>query len=286
MIYFLIIEERMAMNNSILIIGHPESGKTTFLAQFFTRIKKRRSSIKLSKTPENIKAITDAVKMLAEGKEPTPTSADENVELVLPIKVDGINIDLVCPDYGGEQVNDLTALMEIDNNWEKLVNSSDRWILFIRPDKITPEYDLSISSYEEIETKKSTSFTPPELSEQSEFIELLQVLLYTKNIGIKHPIVAPKLSITLACWDELKTNKKPAQILQEKLPMLLHFVETVWEKGSFEIFGLSAQEFPLTTQEAKDKYLDELPENFGYMIDQEGVKDKDITKLVKMALQQ
>jgi GTPase SAR1 family protein len=285
MISFLIIEERTAMNNSILIIGHPESGKTTFLAQFFTRIKKRKSSITLSKTPENIMAITNAVKMLADGEEPTTTPADENVELVLPIKVDGINIDLICPDYGGEQVNDITELMGINNNWTKLANSSDQWILFIRPDKITPEYDLSISSYEEIETKKSTSFAPPGLSEQSKFIELLQALLYTKNIGIKHPNSVPKLSITLTCWDELKTERKPVQILQEKLPMLHHFVETVWEKGAFEIFGLSAQEFPLNTQKAKDKYLDELPENFGYMIDQDGVKDKDITKLVKMVLQ-
>jgi hypothetical protein len=66
--------------------------------------------------------------------------------------------------------------------------------------------------------------------------------------------------------------------------MLLHFVETVWEKESFEIFGLSAQEFPLTTPEAKDKYLNDLPENFGYMVDQEGVQDKDITKLIEMIL--
>ena len=28
------------------------------------------------------------------------------------------------------------------------------------------------------------------------------------------------------------------------------------------------------------------PENFGYMIDSQGIKDKDITNIVKMALQQ
>ena len=155
--------------------------------------------------------------------------------------------------------------MEIDNNWQKLVNSSDRWILFIRPDRITSEYDLSISCYEEIEAIKSTDFTSPGLSDQSKFIELLQILLHTKDKGIKRPILVPKLSIVLTCWDELNTKKKPVQVLQEKLPLLLHFVETVWEKEAFEIFGLSAQEFPLNNQEAKDKYQDDLPENFGYM---------------------
>lgn len=235
--------------------------------------------------PDNIKAITDAEKRLAAGEEPRTTPASENVELILPVNVDGRIIDLICPDYGGEQVNTLTQLMEVDKNWEKLVNRSDRWILFIRPDRIIHEYDLSISCYEKIETTKSPTFTPPGLSDQSKFIELLQILLYTKNKGVKHPVFVPRLFIVLTCWDELKTEKKPIQILQEKLPMFLHFLETIWAKEALEVFGLSAQEFPLNTPEARDRYQDELPENFGYMIDREGLKDKDITNLVKMALQ-
>ncbi len=275
----------MALNDSILIIGQPDSGKTTFIAQFLTRIKKRKSSIKLIKIPENIKAITNAINRLSMGEEPEPTPADENVELVISINVDGKDIDIVFPDYGGEQVNALIELMEINENWQKLVTCSDRWIHFIRPHEITPEYDLSISSYDEIETKETTSFKSPGLSSQSKFIELLQILLHTKNKGIKHLISIPRLSIVLTCWDELNTDMKPVQVLREKLPLFLHFIETVWEKEAFEILGLSAQELSLKTQEAKDKYLDELPENIGYMIDQEGVKDKDITKLVKIALQ-
>lgn len=284
MISFLIIEDLVVVNNSILIIGHPKSGKTVFIAQFFNRVRKRKSSITLAKIPENIKPIKDAIDSLASGEEPRPTPADENVELVLPINMDGENFDLIYPDYGGEQVNDLTNLMEIDDNWKKLVNGSDRWMLFIRFSNITSEYDLSISSYEKIETDQSKDFLSPGLSDQSKFIELLQVLLYIKGKGVKHPIELPKLSIVLSCWDELNTNKKPIKILQERLPMLFHFVETVWKKEAFEILGLSAQEFPLDNQEAKDKYQDELPENFGYMIDQKGVKDKDITKLVKIIL--
>lgn len=273
------------MNDSILIIGPPASGKTTFIAQFLTRVKKRKSSITLSKIPENIKAITDAVKRLSMGEEAITTSADENVELVLPIKVNDKNIELVCPDYGGEQVNDITGFMEINEHWEKILNSSDRWMLFIRPHAIAPEYDLSISSYEDVMAEKSAKLINPGLSEQSRFIELLQSLLHIKNKGVKQSIDSPSLSIVLTCWDELNTTESPADVLQSKLPMLLHYIETVWQKEAFTIFGLSAQEFPLDTPEAKDKYQDELPENFGYMIDQHGKRDKDITKLVKISLQ-
>jgi len=275
----------MVSNDSILIVGQPNSGKTTYIAQFLTRVQKRKSSINLIKIPENIKAINNARQRLSMGEEPEATPADQNVELVIPINVDEKNIDLVFPDYGGEQVNTMIELMEINKNWQKLVATSDRWIHFIRPHEIVPEYDLSISSYDAIETTKSTTFESPALSDQSKFIELLQILLHTKNIGVKHLISIPKLTIVLTCWDELQTDGKPVDVLREKLPMFLHFVETVWGKETFEILGLSAQGFPLTTPEAKDKYLDELPENFGYMIDREGVEDKDITKLVKIALQ-
>ena len=277
--------EAVSVNKTILIIGHPKSGKTTFFAQFFTRVRKRKSCITLYKAPVSIKAITNAEKRLAAGEEPSTTSADENVELVLPIAVKGQNFDLVCPDYGGEQVNNLTDLMEVDSNWHKLVNSSNRWLLFIRPHHITPEYDLSVSSYDYIEKTKSDVIEIPVLSTQSKFIELIQTLLYVKSKRTKQPILEPKLSVVLTCWDELITEKTPYQVLEEKLPLLLHYIETIWIGDSVKIFGLSAQEFPLITQEAKDKYQDELPENFGYIINPEGKKDNDITKLVEMALQ-
>lgn len=275
----------MKVNDSILIIGHPKSGKTTFLAQFYNRVRKRKSSIKLLKTHGNIKAIIDASKRLSEGEEPQPTPANENVELVLHVEVGKKQIDIICPDYGGEQVKEITELMEIDETWLKLINESNRWLLFIRPGEITPEYDLSINSYEKIEIEKSKEFKSPGLSSQSKFIELLQALLFAKDTGVKNSITKPKLFLILTCWDELKTKDNPIQVLKKKSPMLLHFIETLWDKDAFEILGLSSQEFPLTTQKAKDKYLDELPENFGYYISQEGIRDNDITKLVKMGLE-
>jgi len=278
------MEDRKTVNDSILIIGHPASGKTTFIAQFLTRIKKRKSDVKLTQIPKDISAITDAVKRLSMGEEPLTTSASENVELTLPIEVDGKRIDLVCPDYGGEQVNDITELMELNKSWMSLLNDSDRWMFFIRPHEIMHEYDLSKNSYEEMDISQGTDLVNAGLSAQSKFIELLQTLLYAKNKGIKHSIKTPTLLIVQTCWDEMRTERKPLEVLQNKLPMLLHFVETVWDKDFFDVLGLSAQEFPLDTDEAKTKYQDELPENFGYIVDQDGKRDKDITKLVKVFL--
>lgn len=274
----------MSVNNSALIIGQPDSGKTTYLAQFLTRVTRKKSRITLSKMPENIKAISDAQKRLASGEEPIPTNADVNVELHIPVLIKDKQVDINCPDYGGEQVSACIDLMEVDTKWEKITQNSDHWLLFIRAGKISPEYDLSVSSYEKVEIDSSNKKTTIGLSEQSKLIELLQFLLHVKKVGVKKNISSPKLTVVITCWDELNTESSPREVLAEKLPLLNNFIETVWDHKCFGLFGVAAQEFPLKSQDAKDKFIDECPENFGYMVTPEGVKDKDLTKLIEKAL--
>lgn len=273
------------MDDSIFIIGHPDSGKSSFIAQFLLRIKKRKSEITLTKAPKDISAINSVVKQLSRGEAPSATSATESAELILPITVEDENINLICSDYGGEQVSNITELMEVEKSWVKRLNDCDKWILFIRAGEISPEYDLSISSFETVISEKEDELQSSGLSQQSKFIELLQSILFVKSIGVTNFIKTPTLTIVLTCWDELSLNGTPVEILQRKLPLLLHFIKTVWDEKAYSIIGLSSLEFPLGDEEAKNKYRDELPENFGYIIDCKGKKDKDLTKLIKKAIE-
>jgi len=273
------------MNNSLLIIGRPSSGKTTFLAQFLTRVRKKKNNIILSKAPENIKAISDAQKRLAAGEEPNTTAAGSNEELVLPLVLNGNETQLRCPDYGGEQITSLLQSMAIESRWLEYVDSSDHWVLFIRPSLISSSYDLTISAYENIHGSKSSHSVTPDPSDQSQFIELVQALLYAKKTGVRKSISTPKLTLALTCWDELKTSKTPKELLQEKMPLFKQFIEANWEQSQLGILGLSAQEFSLNgNPEGSDKYLDDLPENIGYLVLPDGSLDKDLTKLVELAL--
>jgi energy-coupling factor transporter ATP-binding protein EcfA2 len=276
----------MSANKSVLIIGKPASGKTTFLAQFLTRVTKGKSKVKLVSMPENIKAISDAQRSLAAGEEPATTQSDRNVELNLSLDINGNNIQLSCPDYGGEQISAQTELMEVDTKWQERVKDSNNWILFIRASKISPEYDLSITSYENIEKDKSSAHKELVLSEQSLYIELIQSLLFAKEVGIRKEKELPKLVVVITCWDELSSELTPKEVLIEKLPMFNNVIESIWNGQKLSVIGLSAQEFSLKGDiEASDRYLDDLPESFGYMVTEEGNKDKDITHLIDWALQ-
>ena len=241
--------------------------------------------IKLTKTPEDFSGLESAYNRLAAGEETETTPADENLEVVVPVQLDGMDFELVCKDYGGEQVKNITELMEFDKTWINRAKSNDRWIFFIRLSEIYKHYDLSAAGYAKIDEMRNEQENEPDLSDQYHFIELLQTLLHARDIGIKAEIDSPKLLIVLTCWDELENPKElPAEILSSRLPLFHHFVKTIWSKGSVETIGLSSQEFPLDTQEAKDKYLDELPESFGYLILPDGKKEKDLTKLIELAV--
>lgn len=273
----------MATNNEILIIGPPGSGKTTFLAQLYGRLIDKKGKLQLASAPENIDGIKSAYNRLADGEETESTPSTDNLEVRIPVIYEGLEFMLHCKDYGGEQVRDLVALMEYDKTWINRAKMNDRWILFIRPSEIEHRFDLSKKGYavkDQKESKASSSGT----SDQSKFIELLQVLLHARGTGMKDPIDTPRLLIAITCWDELSTNLRPEEILQQKMPLFAHFIKANWLPGAFKIVGVSAQEFPLKTDEARDKYLDEMPQNFGFLVLEDNSKEKDLTRLIEKAL--
>ena len=59
----------------------------------------------------------------------------------------------------------------------------------------------------------------------------------------------------------------------------MQFIAASWLPGAFNIIGVSAQEFPLKTEKDRDKYLDEMPQNFGYLVLDDNPKEKDLTRL-------
>ena len=133
----------MANTKSILIIGKPGSAKTTFLAQFVIIARKAKSVVKFWKTPENIQPIEDAIKKLRTATETETTHATDNHVINLPITINGNNLELKCPDYGGEQINEMLNIREINSHWTELIDNSNSWIVFIRPQKLETIFDLS-----------------------------------------------------------------------------------------------------------------------------------------------
>jgi hypothetical protein len=274
------------MNKSLLIIGKPHSSKTVFIAQFYSRLIKRKSKLSLYKPVDDLSAITAAREALANGDEPEPTFPDRSVNLMLPIQVGGQKIDLICPDYGGEQINTIINSREVNNKWLDAIKESDNWIFFIRLNNISEQLDISKITVTAEHTKGSSEVIeiPYSISDQSALIELLQIFLHSKEHDYHFKNSKIKLAVVLTCWDELETEERPKLVLQKNLPLLLNFIESNWKAENLKIIGLSAQGFPLDSEENKEKYQNEGSENFGYLVKEDGQKTNDITELISEVL--
>ena len=269
------------MIKSILIIGKPHAGKTTFLAQLHACLDISTGQFQLYKPVANLTPIIEALNRLADGEEVNATPTDKSTEIILPIKSGSENIDLNCPDYGGEQINHIIENREVTEKWAALIKKSDNWVLFIRPSTISTGFDLSNKTIKP-EILESSNGEAKEyiISDQSSFIELLQIMLFIKGTDSHFKNSTTKLTIVLTCWDEVKGDETPKEKLKKSLPLFLNFIETNWEEEKLNIIGLSALGFNLKEKGNKEKYQSEGAEKFSFLIKADGTEIKDITQLI------
>lgn len=269
--------------NKVLIIGGPNAGKTHFGGQLYGRLSSRLFNYKIAPNnrPSDLTIFQEVIDKLSEGRRAGHTEASANRSIELKIEdSSGNKILFTFPDYAGEQVNYIIDNRRINTVWKQYIESSSSWMLFVRLDEVKPVEDIinkGIPSAEEIVKRKATP-PPIKISDAAHFIELLQMLLYTKGVPSLNKVVRPNLTVVLSCWDvlNLPDNTKPSDILKERLPMLYDFLKNSWADNSLSIIGLSSTEKTLT-DDADEEYIDRTPIKFGYIINEDGTKQQDLT---------
>ncbi|MFZ2852614.1 MAG: hypothetical protein WAZ34_00710 [Rhodocyclaceae bacterium] len=267
----------MAAQHTILLVGESNVGKTHYGAQFLKRLMVKACALKMSGAPTNLEAFTAALSCLTEGKSTDHTPANIYVESVWPITDEaGRHAELVWPDYGGEQVRNLVTQRRIPVAWRERVLEATDWVLLIRLHSLRSEDDLFSRPLESFAAAEPEEEAPAyELSDQARTVELLQMLLYLAHFHLDRPLRKPRLTILLSCWDELETTELPADLLASRLPMLWSFVRSNWTSPT--VIGLSALERVLSKTDADLEYATRGPEEFGYVVLPNGVKNTDIT---------
>ncbi len=274
--------------NNVLIIGGPNAGKTHFGGQLYGRLISRKFNYKIAPNnlPADLTIFEDVINKLAEGKRAghTEASANRNIELKINDENDN-KVVFAFPDYAGEQINSIVENRRINKIWEKYIDTSGSWMLFVRLDEVQQLEDIinrGIPSAEEIQ-KRNLTPPPIKVSNAAYFVELLQMLLYIKGVPSLNKIKKPNLTVVLSCWDllNLPDNTLPVNVLKERLPLFYHFVKNAWAEKSLSVIGLSSTEKTLT-DEADEEYIDKTPINFGYIINPTGEKQKDLTLSIRI----
>lgn len=252
--------------NKIILLGLPESGKTSFLAalSYYSDSSVETKNLRQYQLSSNTTYTTSLVQNWLKGQKQertkiaTSTSSDTIVELYLEEISTGEKFILHVPDYYGEsfenQFND--RLIEID--YLNQIKQAEGMILFINPEKVkeatliediqiankirdkinlnfpleTPEDPNALDKNEAIEP-----FNVEESPTQVVIVDLLEMNLFYLD---KLPI---RLSVVISAWDIILKDMPdltPMKWIEKTLPLLYQFLVSNSERILFKVFGISA----------------------------------------------
>jgi len=278
-------------NKNILIIGMSKMGKTHFGGQLYGRLETEEYPYKLGPTPGDLSIFKEVIEKLNQGFEGNHTDSKLHQTITLPIvSEDGSEIDLVYPDYGGEQIRGMIEQRQINKIWQNQIKNSDNWFLFIRLDLMENISDVTTKFYQQIEAEKEIKEKVKNITDLPEdssafYVELLQSFLSVKRVALSSN-EKPQLTILLSCWDKMKLVKstKPSMMLKEKMPLLYNFLHSVWQEDQLHIIGLSSLGQDLNKEKADKIFAKKGPENYGYLILPDGDEEIDITQILNSVI--
>lgn len=280
----------------LLVIGGYSAGKTHFGAQLLSRLQSRTCTFQLREASPSLALLEEALVRLSEGMTTSHTSRELYGTILLPI-VDaaGRQVDVVWPEFGGEQVDDFVATRRMSAEWIDRIEEANSWILMLRLMQLRTDEDLVNKPYDSAVDQVADETQSPERhdsvghgawSAQARLLELMQMLLYFKEASLRSKVSIPRLTVLLSCWDELAKPEGtvPSSVLQEYLPLFAEFLMANWMHDQFAIYGLSALSRPLRNDVPDEEFRRLGPEKFGYVIEPDGRKNRDLTLPLKTVL--
>lgn len=293
----------MINGKSILLIGLSNSGKSHYGAQLDLRLASSESKITKFTASKDTSLFKNVKNNLLKGlaSDHTPSQTYKNMDLSL--NYESQKFELIWRDYAGEQIKGIFDKRKVDERWLKDIKESKSWLLFVRVDDIKVKKDIinqnspKLENSENPNTSENQEKIPDtsedsnfEYSDQTVFIELMQLMLFAKAVETRNLCSLP-LTIAITCWDDIDEvraagNKiiTPPKILKLKAPMFLNFLKNKWNPQFLSIIGLSSLGMTLSKEQPNTEFIKNGPENSGFVILPDGTKTDDLTMPLAIAL--
>ena len=268
--------------SALLLLGESDVGKTHYGAQVLRRLNVGSGAFELVNA-ENLTPFETAVEQISQGLSAPHTPRGEYSESTWTLRrrSDDSLVDLIWPDYGGEQISGMIDAKSLPLAWSDKLLKSAGWILMVRPSRVPLPEDIltravSIPAGEDTENRT--------LSPQSRLVELLQMLHYKRQSYLEHEGPPPPLAVLLSCYDELATEQSPCQYCRFRLPMLNSYLSSNWPQSRLHIFAVSPLGQALSPTQPDKAYAASGPETQGYVVDESGCLTDDLLAPVEWLL--
>lgn len=266
----------------LLVLGGPDSGKTTYRTQLCQRIEHQHGEIRLLKSVKDMTALAGDVERIVRGLQPLHTASNTYHSTTFCVEDRAKQpLTLEFADYDGEQIRRVGESNALPAPWLTRAKESRCWLFFLRIDDMRPAKSFMTDPVEtgpRPEAKDSGSHS--ERSAELNAVEILQRLLFVRGASLRHPLSSPRLGVVLSCWDELSPSEiklAPTAILEKRAPLFSRFIHTNWVASELKVWGLSSTGRKLPENEPDLEFARKGPEKFGYVVLENGKTDTDLT---------
>lgn len=235
-------------NQSIVISGLPESGKTTYLAALWHLISDQEEPTELkfeSIGQANIGHLNEIARRWRNAEVQLRTeNASETKTVTMNLRgAQNRQVCLTFPDLSGESFREIWENRQCTAELHQLLRDADGLLLFVNADTIVHPLPLNKMATK-LNNASTTSeeneivrWTPEIAPTQVKIVDLLQQFR-SPYINIK----AKKIAVMLSAWDMAEGEQLcPDQYLSLHLPLLDQYLKAEADEWHFRVYGLSAQ---------------------------------------------
>lgn len=274
----------MNTSDQILVLGGPDSGKSTYLLQLYGRAFDGDGQVRLRGAVDSMVAIRDGLARLATGRPAGHTANGTETSLTLPL-VDndtGREWDITVPDYAGEDLRRVGDALRLPDRWRDLAGTSDHWVVMVRLSLYPDMPDLVSRPVGELASASPERLGGPDVQKlpiDMFLVDLLQLLQHGR--AQREVTNDLRVTVVLSCWDELDyaDDTLPSQVVRDQLALLDSYCTTTFGPR-YRVLGLSAQGRALTDADPAVEFIDEGPGAMGWLVCEDGARDPDLTKLI------
>lgn len=245
----------MEKKKTYLLIGLPETGKSTYLAalwSIFNDMKIHYNS-QLKSVPKNVSYLNklsndwltcEIVNRNNQGKKHERVSFDFSIDNEL--------VTLNFSDCAGEYYKRMFLFRKMTEDIQQDIKNSTSIVLFLKGEEplFTPFYSICIKTKEQ-ESAILPEFNLKDVPDLVKIVEVLQLILKTKKIDT--------ITIVVSQWDQIDSSNciNPEKWVEENYCMLYSFIKNNFRSNKF--CGVSAQGGKYTSSD-NDPLLDLDPE--------------------------
>jgi hypothetical protein len=277
----------MMTESTVLMVGMPQSGKSTFLAALWYALRSpdRRSAVVLDRLPDHLQFLNHLVEDWLNCRESAHTSAalTQNVELQLR-GPDAIVGTFALPDYSGEFVRDAWVTRRWPAELAESVRSAQVVILFVHPDHIRDHMTVAeanrnraaLDSGPPDAQRAAREYDPRLVPTQTQLVDFIQFVQARSRRKIL------PIAMIVSAWDLIPGTPLPSEWLAERMPLLHQFLAANAGRLPTAVFGVSAQGADWTSKQ--EESLEVEADMRAWVIDMNGRRETDIAIPLAWAL--